>query len=105
MPVGIVEGNEIDADIFTQDVQYFCDSLSQVRVLGELNHAIEKQRVKPDAEYPELGQVISGQADARRNSDEITVCDLTGTGIQDTAIATLAYQLCQRNKAGTNFVS
>ena len=97
--------NEIDADIFTHDIQYFCDSLSQVRVLGELNHAIEKNLVKPDAAYPELGHVISGQADARRDSDEITICDLTGTGIQDTAIATLAFQLCQQNQAGTNFVS
>ena len=41
----------------------------------------------------------------RDDTDEITLCDLTGTGIQDTAIATLAYQLCQQHKAGTIFTS
>ena len=96
--------NEIDPEIFTR-ARYFCDRLSQVRVLGELNHAIEKQRVQPSAEFAELGQVISTQANGRHDSDEITLCDLTGTGIQDTAIANLAYQLCRQHQAGTNFVS
>jgi ornithine cyclodeaminase len=96
--------NEIDPIIVT-GAQYFCDRLSQTRVLGELHHAIEKQLVKPTAEFPELGQVISQQARGRDNTEEITLCDLTGTGIQDTAIATLAYQRCQQKQAGTNFAA
>ena len=48
------------------------------------------------------GQVIARQNPARLNDDEITLCDLTGTGIQDTAIATLAFQRCLQNQAGTN---
>ena len=96
--------NEIDPQIFSR-AQYFCDRLSQVQTLGELHHALEQRLVKPSAEFPELGQVISQQAAGRDNSDDITLCDLTGTGIQDTAIATLAFRLCQQQKAGTNFVS
>jgi ornithine cyclodeaminase len=96
--------NEIDPSIVA-GAQYFCDRLSQTRVLGELHHAIEKQLVKPTAEFPELGQVISQQARGRDNTEEITLCDLTGTGIQDTAIATLAYQRCQQKQAGTNFAT
>jgi ornithine cyclodeaminase len=96
--------NEIDPAIVA-GAQYFCDRLSQTRVLGELHHAIDKQLVNSTAEFPELGQVISQQARGRENTDEITLCDLTGTGIQDTAIATLAYQRCQQKQAGTNFAT
>ena len=97
--------NEIDPAIIADQAQYFCDRLSQVRVLGELHHAIEKQLVKPSAEFPELGQVIAHQRSGRQHSEDTTLCDLTGTGIQDTAIATLAYQRCQQHEAGTNIVT
>jgi ornithine cyclodeaminase len=97
--------NEIDPAIIADKAQYFCDRLSQVRVLGELHHAIEKQLVKPSAEFPELGQVIAEQRNGRKHSDDTTLCDLTGTGIQDTAIATLAFQRCQQHQAGTNFAT
>ena len=97
--------NEIDPAIIGDKAQYFCDRLSQARLLGELHHAIDKKLVNPAAEYPELGQVISQQKGGRANSDDITLCDLTGTGIQDTAIATLAFKLCQQHQAGTNFVT
>lgn len=97
--------NEIDPQILADGISFFCDRLSQVRILGELHHAIEKQLVAPTAEYPELGQVISHQRPGRMDGTEITLCDLTGTGIQDTAIATLAYQRCQDRQAGTNIVT
>jgi len=97
--------NEVDPSIIADHAQYFCDRLSQVRVLGELHHAIEKQLVKPSAEFPELGQVIAEQRSGRQHSEETTLCDLTGTGIQDTAIATLAYQRCLQHQAGTNFAT
>jgi len=96
---------EIEPDIIGDKAQYFCDCLSQARLLGELHHAIDKKLVNPETEYPELGQVISQQKMGRANSDDITLCDLTGTGIQDTAIATLAFKLCQQHQAGTNFVT
>jgi ornithine cyclodeaminase len=96
--------NEIDPAIVAR-AQYFCDRLSQTRVLGELHHAIEKQLLTSTADFPELGQVISQQVTGRENTDQITLCDLTGTGIQDTAIATLAYQRCQQQQAGTNFAT
>lgn len=97
--------NEIDPQIVANVTQYFCDRLSQTRVLGELHHAIEKQLVSPAKEFPELGQVISQQQPGRKESTDTTLCDLTGTGIQDTAIATLAYQRCQQQQAGTSIVT
>ncbi len=97
--------NEIDPAIIAGRARYFCDRLAQVETLGELHHAIEGGLVKAGSIYPELGQVISQQAKGRETTEEITLCDLTGTGIQDTAIATLAYKRSRQRQAGTNFVT
>jgi len=96
--------NEIDPRIVANS-KYFCDRLSQVQALGELHHAIEQNLVGAADTFPEIGQVIAHQAPGRADIDEITLCDLTGTGIQDTAIATLAFRLCQQHKSGTVFTS
>jgi len=93
--------NEIDAAIIGNGISYFCDRQSQCATLGELHHAIEQGLIAPTSSFPELGNVISEQSAGRINDSEITLCDLTGTGIQDTAIATLAYQQCLRHKTGT----
>ncbi|SAL41558.1 ectoine utilization protein EutC [Caballeronia cordobensis] len=94
--------NEIAPDVFAR-ARYVCDRLQQVRVLGELHHAIEAGMIDAGASFAELGQVIAQQAPGRTNDDEVTVCDLTGTGAQDTAIATLAIQRARAAKAGTIF--
>jgi ornithine cyclodeaminase len=95
--------NEIDPRILAGKAKYFCDRLSQVRALGELHHAIEQGLISATDSFPEIGQVIALQAAGRMDTEEITLCDLTGTGIQDTAIATLAFRLCQQHRAGTVF--
>jgi ornithine cyclodeaminase len=69
---------------------YIPDRLAQTRILGELHHAIAAGAVKPDQQFAELGSVIAGKAVGRSSADEITFADLTGTGVQDTAIANLA---------------
>ena len=97
--------NEIEPAIISSEIHYYCDRLSQCQSLGELHHAIERGLIDASSSFPELGDVVSEQATGRQTTSEITLCDLTGTGIQDTAIATLAYQQCLRHKAGTTFVS
>lgn len=96
--------NEIDPRLVANS-KYFCDRLSQVQALGELHHAIDSGLVEADASFPEIGQVIAQQVPGRADTDEITLCDLTGTGIQDTAIANLADRLCLQNQVGTLFKS
>ena len=83
--------------------RYVCDRQSQCAVLGELHHAIAAGAVAADARFPELGQVIAGQEPGRTSDRQITVCDLTGTGAQDTAIATLAAERARARGAGTAF--
>jgi ectoine utilization protein EutC len=94
--------NELAPDVIVR-TRYVCDRQSQCAVLGELHHAIAAGAVPPDARFPELGQVIAGTEPGRTSDREITVCDLTGTGAQDTAIATLAEQGARARGAGTAF--
>lgn len=81
--------NEIDPAVFARAV-YVADRLSQTRILGELHHAIKAGAVPQSQQFSELGAVIAGTALGRTSADEITFADLTGTGVQDTAIANLA---------------
>ena len=85
--------------------RYVGDRISQCARLGELHHAIAAGVVAAECDWPELGAVIAGIAGGRSAPADITVCDLTGTGVQDTAIATLAYVRCAAAGAGTEFES
>ena len=97
--------NEIEPAVITGAGLYVADSLKQTRRLGELHHAIEAGLVTADSDFRELGAVIAGRRQGRTSPDQITVADLTGTGIQDTAIATLAYARARAADAGTTFES
>jgi ornithine cyclodeaminase len=96
--------NELDPAAIARADLYVADSLAQTRHLGELHHAIAAGLAAADAPYPELGQVIAG-APGRSSPSQITICDLTGTGVQDTAIATLAQKRATAHGAGVAFAS
>lgn len=94
--------NEIEPIAIARADLYVADSLAQTRRLGELHHAIAAGAVAGDATFPELGQIISGLKAGRASEAQITIADLTGTGIQDTAIASLA--LARADAAGVGSV-
>jgi ornithine cyclodeaminase len=58
--------------------------------MGELHHGLDAGVVTQVSTVIELGEITSGKIPVRQNQDHITICDLTGTGVQDTAIARLA---------------
>jgi len=95
--------NEIDPGCFARADLYVPDRLSQTRGLGELRMAIATGVVKADAEFSELGMIVAGKAAGRASDETITIADLTGTGVQDTAIATFARKRALAANAGTNF--
>lgn len=95
--------NEIAAQALAQVDRYVADRLTQTRVLGELHHAIDAGLVAADARFAELGQVIAGQQPGRTSAAEVTLCDLTGTGAQDTAIANLAFERARAAGKGLAF--
>jgi alanine dehydrogenase len=69
----------------------FCDDWEQASHNGELVHALEAGRLQR-ADVTELGAVLAGDAEGRRNEDEATVFDSTGLAIQDLAIALAAME-------------
>ncbi|KGJ12308.1 cyclodeaminase [Paracoccus versutus] len=89
--------NEIAPDLIER-AYYVADRLSQTRELGELHHA-----PLAGQDFPELGQILAGQRPGRTSPEQITLADLTGTGIQDTAIATLALARAGKAGAGRSF--
>ena len=82
---------ELYPDVFARADRIACDRKSQVFRLGELHHALVAGIVSENDEIIELGELTSGIKSGRRSEEEITVCDLTGVGVQDTQIARLAY--------------
>lgn len=97
--------NEIDPALFQRPIIYVADSLSQTRRLGELHHAISAGVIATDTTFPELGQIALNAPTFQRNAEDITFCDLTGTGVQDTAIARLATERASLRNAGTKIDS
>jgi ectoine utilization protein EutC len=90
--------NEIAAEAVGKADLYVCDRVSQAERLGELRAAREGGHLS-HVVPPELGQIIAGR-EGRRSDGEITICDLTGTGAQDTAIATHALKAAKVAGAG-----
>ena len=83
------EKKELFADVLARADLVVCDSRTQCERLGELHHA---RPVPSGDRIVELGEITSGRRVGRTDDAQITVCDLTGTGVQDTAIALLAHR-------------
>nr|CAD6618192.1 ectoine utilization protein EutC [Rhizobium sp. Khangiran2] len=81
--------NEIDPAVFARAI-YVADRITQTRILGELHHAIKAGTATAAQPFAELGAVIARKAEGRTGPQDITFADLTGTGVQDTAVANLA---------------
>jgi ornithine cyclodeaminase len=94
--------NEIAAAALAACDLYVADRLSQTRVLGELHHALAAGAVGDASSFAELGQVVAGHHPGRTSAGQITLCDLTGTGAQDTAIASFAFD--RARAAGRGFI-
>jgi len=79
--------NEIDPQALAGCDLYVADRLSQCEVSGELE-AARAAGLAPRGTIPELGDIIAGAHPGRPSEAAVTIADLTGTGAQDTAIAT-----------------
>jgi len=97
--------NELDPELLARADLLVCDRISQCEKLGELRSALENGSLKDTSTVCELGDVISGKVKGRTADSEISICDLTGTGVQDTAIATLALSKTRLANAGTTILS
>ena len=92
--------NEIDPRIIKEADLYVCDIQSQTSILGELHHAIKAGLVKENEKFVEIGEIINNSKEGRTNDKDVTICDLTGTGVQDTAIARFALKKAKDKNLG-----
>jgi len=91
---------EVYEDVFNRTDIIVCDSKSQCFRLGELHHALEAGVISKEDEIIELGELTSGKKVGREKDNQISICDLTGVGVQDTAIALLAYRRAKEKGFG-----
>lgn len=93
--------NEIDPAAFGRLDAYIPDRISQCETLGELRSALQAGTMAGTNGIRELGDVVLDPSLGRKSDREITLCDLTGTGAQDTAIATYAFAAARAAAVGT----
>ena len=94
--------NEIDPLMLKYCDQYVPYNQSQTSALGELHHALKQNLISSQEKFNDLGDIINDPNLGRKNKEDITICDLTGTGVQDTAIARFTFNLCKKNNLGIN---
>lgn len=73
---------ELDPAILRQAELLVVDSTPQCARLGELQHALDQRE-----RVVELGTICAGDHPGRGQRRGLTVCDLTGVGVQDVAAA------------------
>lgn len=82
---------ELDPGVLAAADRVVADHLAQCLRLGELHHAVDAGVLRV-GDVVELGDVILGNVAGRRTPSERIVCDLTGVGVQDAAIAGAALE-------------
>ena len=83
---------ELETRLLAKADKLVVDSRDMCALNGELHHALDGKLMTDDDVYAELGEVAAGLKAGRTSDDEITVADLTGLGIQDTAVASYVMQ-------------
>ena len=92
--------NELDPKILKECDVYVPDSQAQTSILGELHHALKAKLINSDIKFNDLGNIILKPDLGRKNKGDVTICDLTGTGVQDTAIARHTFNLAIKKNLG-----
>ncbi len=78
---------ELHTDVLRRADRIVADSRDQCLRLGEIHHAVAEGAILENRIACELGQITAGLRPGRSSDAEITVCDLTGVGVQDVAAA------------------
>ncbi|MFT9849387.1 cyclodeaminase [Aneurinibacillus sp. REN35] len=82
---------ELDVHVLERADLLACDVKAQCFRLGELHHGVAQGILSKESDIVEIGELTAGRMAGRTNEEQITICDLTGTGVQDTVIARFAY--------------
>ena len=83
---------ELHHDVMARADVIVADSRAQCLRLGEIHHAVARGAIGENDITAELGEIVAGLKPGRRTDEEITVCDLTGVGVQDVAAASVVVE-------------
>lgn len=92
---------ELEGAVLRRADLIVCDTEEQSRRLGELRSLRADADETAGVEAVELGSIVAGDHPGRESDEQITICDLTGTGVQDTVIARLAFARARERGLGT----
>ncbi len=81
---------ELDGGVLGRADILVVDGRAQCARIGELHHALDAGAIASADDAAELGEVAARRKPGRTSEDQLTVCDLTGLGVQDVAAAALA---------------
>ena len=101
MGADLPEKRELMPEVLGRINLLACDRKSQCFNMGELHHGLAAGVISESSDIAELGEIVLGERPGRQDETQITLCDLTGTGVQDTAIANLALKKAQEMGLGT----
>jgi ornithine cyclodeaminase/alanine dehydrogenase-like protein (mu-crystallin family) len=73
---------ELDPELLRRADLLVVDAVDQAERLGELQHAPQERE-----RAAELGAICAGSTPGRTSPEQLTICDLTGVGVQDVAAA------------------
>lgn len=94
------EKRELDAEVLSRADLVIADRIDQCIDSGELHHALADGAITTDDIAGELGEVVLGTIAGRSSDDQITVCDLTGVGVQDAAAAAVVLRAAAASDLG-----
>lgn len=100
MGADLPQKQEIMSGVFIKANIIACDTKPQSFSVGELFNARSDGIELDETKVLELGDIISGVGMGRQSEDQFTICDLSGTGVQDTAIADLALKKAKNKNFG-----
>lgn len=83
---------ELAAELVARVDKIVVDRSEQSVRLGELQRPVHDGLLMPSDVHAELGEVVVGRRTGRESEEERIVCDLTGVGVQDAAIADAAWR-------------
>jgi ornithine cyclodeaminase/alanine dehydrogenase-like protein (mu-crystallin family) len=103
MGADVPEKQELESECLRRADLLACDLKVQCFARGEFRHALADGVLRPDVAVVELGELTSGRAPGRQRAGDVSVCALTGVGVQDTAIALLAFGRARAAGLGAEF--
>jgi ornithine cyclodeaminase len=88
---------ELAVEVILAADKLVCDLTAQSIRIGELHHAVKVGKLPVEGVYAELGHILAEDLPGRVG-DETIICDLTGVGAQDAAIAEVAWKALSQER-------